>query len=437
MTIPTWFTLRIYLATSLLSLALFGSVESATAEGRCGAGVDLVVQALEKVKADSGPDQLADANQLLKRATELCAELGDAWYYRSLVERQLGHIPQADFAMRKAKMFPSDASADQLNPFVLSTPRARGLAGAGNNTPGNSAGGGGEKWALIIGIGTFQDSNIEPLRYTVNDAQSFADVLLDPKYGHFKAANVHTLTNDQATTKNIKVQLNWLARSAQPDDLVVVYVATHGSSRDMDTVGVNYVITHDTEVGASIDPDTLYATALPMVDISNAIATRVKATRAAIFLDTCYSGNAAVKGSKLIAPGVASASLSQTTLDHIKQGSGRIIFAASGTEEESLESDSLKHGFFTYFLVQAFHEQTGSAPLSRIFDYTQQHVSERVATEFKQYHLKQTPVMSRSEDNTDFALNPAAANALNPAVANTTASIAGERIARPQTETRP
>jgi hypothetical protein len=392
-----------------MTLVFFGAVRPSTAQGRCGAGVDLVVQALEKVKADSKPDQLEDANQLLKRATELCAELGDAWYYRSLVERQLGHIPQADFAMRKAKMFPSDAGNDQLNPFVLSTPRARSLNGPGNNTPAVPSSGG-EKWALIIGIGTFTDNNIEPLRYTVNDAQSFADVLLDPKYGHFKAANVHTLTNDQATTKNIKMQLNWLARSAAPDDLVVVYVATHGSSRDMDTVGVNYVITHDTEVGASIDPDSLYATALPMVDIANAIATRVKATRAAIFLDTCYSGNAATKNSKLIAPGVASASISQKTLDHIKQGSGRIIFAASGTEEESLESDSLKHGFFTYFLVQALHEQSGSAPLSRIFDYTQQHVSERVATDFRQYHLKQTPVMSRSEDDTDFALNPASAN---------------------------
>jgi uncharacterized caspase-like protein len=404
----------------LMALVLFGLVQSSKAEGRCGAGVDLVVQALEKVKADSGPSQLEDANQLLKRASELCSELGDAWYYRSLVERQLGHIPQAEFAMRKAKMFPSDASNEQLNPFVLAAPRSRALAGNDKSVPGTApapTAHGGEKWALIIGIGTFQDHNIEPLRYTVSDAQSFANVLIDPKYGHFKAENVHTLTNEQATTKNIKVQLNWLARSAAPDDLVVVYVATHGSSRDMDTVGVNYIITHDTEVGENIDPDNLYATALPMVDISNAIATRVKATRAAIFLDTCYSGNAAVKGSKQIAPGVATASVSEKTLDHIKQGSGRIVFAASGTEEESLESDSLKHGFFTYFLVQAFHEQSGSAPLSRIFDYTQQHVSERVATEFKQYHLKQTPVMSRSEDNTDFALNPATAPA------NTAASI--------------
>jgi hypothetical protein len=144
-----------------------------------------------------------------------------------------------------------------------------------------------------------------------------------------------------------------------------------------------------------------------MVEISNAIATRVKARRAAVFLDTCYSGNAAVKNTKLIAPGIANAAPSAETLDHIKQGAGRIVFAASGTEEESLESDTLKHGFFTYFLVQALRTEGGSVPLSQIFDYTQKHVSETVATEFRQYHLAQNPVMSRSEDDTDFALGPA------------------------------
>jgi Caspase domain len=392
-------------------LFLFEGVH-AHAQGRCGAGVDLVVQALEKMRADSTPAQLADANQLLKRASELCSELGDAWYYRSLVERKLGHAPQADFAARQAQQFPSDASAEHLNPFVLAAPllRAgtRGVTGPGAATPDASANSHPpDRWALIIGIGSFTDKNIEPLRYTASDAQSFQDALLDPKIGGFKPANVHSLLNDQATTKNIKMQLNWLARSAGPDDLVVVYVATHGSSRDLDTVGVNYIITHDTEIGANIDPDSLYATALPMVEIANAIATRVKARRAAIFLDTCYSGNATVKNTKLIAPGIANAAPSQQTLDHIKQGAGRMVFAASGTEEESLESDTLKHGFFTYFLVEALHTQGSSVPLSQIFDYTQKHVSERVATEFRQYHLQQNPVMSRSEDSTDFALGPA------------------------------
>jgi len=403
------------LAVTALTLALasFACVPSAKAQGRCGAGVDLVVQALEKMRANSSNDELQDADQLLKRAAELCGELGDAWYYRSLVERKLGHAALADFAMRQAQKFPSDASGEQANPFVLSTPvlRAgtRGVNGTVSATPapGNS-GRPAERWALIVGIGSFTDQNIEPLKYTASDAQSFLDALVDPKVGNFKADHVHSLLNDQATTKNIKMQLNWLARSAGPDDLVVVYVATHGSSRDLDTVGVNYIITHDTEIGANIDPDSLYATALPMVEISNAIATRVKAQKAAIFLDTCYSGNATVKDTKLIAPGIKNSAPSAATLDHIKQGSGRMVFAASGTEQESLESDTLKHGFFTYYLVQALRQEGGSAPLSQIFDYTEKHVSERVATEFKQYNMQHNPVMSRSEDDTDFALGQAA-----------------------------
>ncbi len=395
-------------------LTAFAVVPSAGAQGRCGAGVDLVVQALERMRANASASDLQDADQLLKRASELCGELGDAWYYRSLVERKLGHAALADFAMRQSQKFPSDASAEQANPFVLATPMmragARGVTGGGSpgSAPDNS-GRPAERWALIIGIGSFTDQNIEPLKYTASDAQSFRDALLDAKVGSFKADHVHSLLNDEATTKNIKMQLNWLARSAAPDDLVVVYVATHGSSRDLDTVGVNYIITHDTEIGATMDPDSLYATALPMVEIANAIATRVKARRAAIFLDTCYSGNAAVKETKLIAPGIKNAAPSQQTLDHIKQGSGRIVFAASGTEQESLESDTLKHGFFTYFLVQALHQEGGTAPLSRIFDYTQKHVSDTVATQFRQYNLQQNPVMSRSEDDTDFALGPSSA----------------------------
>jgi len=391
-----------------LALTCFTSAPRAQAQGRCGAGVDLVVQALEKMRADSRPDELEDANQLLKRAAELCGELGDAWYYRSLVERKLGHAPLADFAMRQALKFPSDASADQANPFVLSTPvlRAgtRAVTGPATAPAGANAGPPNQRWALIVGIGSFSDPHIQALKYTASDAQSFQAALLDPKIGNFPADHVHSLLNDQATTKNIKMQLNWLARSAGPDDVVVVYVATHGSSRDLDTVGVNYIITHDTEIGANIDPDSLYATALPMVDIANAIATRVKAGRAAIFLDTCYSGNAAVKDTKLIAPGVKNAAPSPQMLDHIKQGSGRMVFAASGTEQESLESDSLKHGFFTYYLVEALRQQGGSTPLSKIFDYTQQHVTQTVATQFKQYNLQQNPVMSRSAADTDFAL---------------------------------
>ena len=409
---------RLAVIAVALALAFLAGGRSARAQdARCGAGIDLVVQALERMRADSTPDELEDADQLLKRAAELCSELGDAWYYRSLVERRLGHAQLADFAMRQARLFPSDASSEQLNPFVLAAPASRAVTGPATQGPGAGSGPPGQRWALVIGIGNFTDPNIQALKYTASDAQSFMDALEDPKVGNFPADHVHSLMNDDATTKNIKMQLNWLARSAGPDDVVVVYVATHGSARDLDTAGVSYIITHDTEIGPKIDPDLLYATALPMVEIANAIATRVKATRAAIFLDTCYSGNAAVNQDKMIAPGIKNAAPSKEMLDHIKQGSGRMVFAASGTDQESLESDTLKHGFFTYYLVQALRQEGGNAPLSKIFDYTQQHVSQTVSTEFKQYNLQQNPVMSRSQANTDFSLAPAAGAAASAAPA--------------------
>lgn len=402
--------MRIRILNATLSLAAvlgcFACAPPAQAQGaRCGAGIDLVVQALEKMRADSSNDELADANQLLKRAAELCGELGDAWYYRSLVERKLGHAQIADFALRQAQKFPSDASSQQLNPFVLAAPAGRAVAGPGSPAAQATQDHPPDRWAVVIGIGSFTDPHIQALKYTSSDAQSFQAALLDPKIGAFKPDHVRTLLNDDATTKNIKVALNWLARSAGPDDTVVVYVATHGSSRDLDTVGVNYIITHDTEIGSNtVDPDLLYATALPMVEISNAIATRVKARRAAIFLDTCYSGNAATRDPRMIAPGVKNASPSKATIGHITQGVGRMVFAAAGEDQESLESDALQHGFFTYYLVQALQQEGGATPLTKIFDYTQQHVSQTVATQFKQYNLQQNPVMGRSEQTTDFAL---------------------------------
>jgi uncharacterized caspase-like protein len=373
-------------------------------QARCGAGKDLVVQALERVQADSGTPQLEDADQLLKRAIELCSDLGEAWYYRSLVEGKLGHAQLAGYAMRQAQLFPSDPLSERLDPFVLSTPRSRGLEATPAPGQPPQPSGPAQKWALVIGIASFEDKVIPPLNYTASDAKSFAEVLLSPQYGHFKQENVHILLNDQATTRHIKEQLNWLARSAAPNDLVVVYIAAHGSPREVDTAGVSYIITHDTDIGTdpnNPDIDSLYATALPMVELANAVATRVRAERTAIFLDTCFSGNAAQPQNKLMAPGVASGAVAPATLDHIRQGSGRVIFTASGVNEESLESDSIKHGYFTYYLIQALQQQNGAIPLSQAFAFVQQHVHARAQTEA---HAEQNPVLSRSQDNTDFSL---------------------------------
>ena len=363
----------------------------------CYAGKDLVVQALEHMRADSQPSQLSTPNELLKRATDLCSESGEAWYYRSLVEAKLNDPAHAAYAMRQAVRFNSEALQQKLNPFILATPGPK----EAKPLPGIH-----QRWALVVGIGAFSDRTIKPLAYSTSDAGTFRDLLVDPKGAAFPATNVRFLSDGTATLRGIKEALNWLARSAGPDDLVVVYIASHGSSRDADTAGSNYILASDTEIGAEVNPDLLYASALPMVELANDVATRFQARRTAVFLDTCYSGGAVAEHDHQLAPGVANASVSEATLEHMGQGTGRIIFAASRTDQQSLESPALHHGYFTWFLVQALRAAP-TQPLSQIFSAVQGHVAAQVDTDYALYGLHQNPVMNRSSADTDFALaNP-------------------------------
>ena len=410
-------------ATVAAAMALIGCATLRAQDDRCGAGRDLVVQALERVTPSSNDDAFEDSLQLLKHAVQICGELGDAWYYRSLVEQRLGHTALAQYAKTKASEFGSDAMQQGLNPFVLSTPVAPSANAAprgstahetsGGPTPAPVAGPVQQKWALVIGIGQFSDHAVPALHFTTSDANAFAAELKDAAVGRFPADNVHVLTDAQATTRNIKEQLNWIARHAQPNDLVVIYVASHGSPRGLDSVGgASYIITYDTEIDNADNPneDALYATALPMVDLANTVATRMKAMRTAVILDTCFSGSAA-NGAKLMGTGVANAAPSQAMLTRMSEGTGRIVLAASSAGEESLESAQLQHGYFTWFLLQTLKASGGLTPLSQVFASVSRQVQQAVQADGVQHQeiLEQHPVMSRSSDDADFALGVAAA----------------------------
>jgi hypothetical protein len=74
------------------------------------------------------------------------------------------------------------------------------------------------------------------------NADSYSSAASDPKVGRFPASNVHLLGETEVPTRRFKEELNWLARSAQEEDLVVIFVATHGTSRKDDTAGVHYIV---------------------------------------------------------------------------------------------------------------------------------------------------------------------------------------------------
>jgi hypothetical protein len=377
----------------------------------CYTAKDVVVQALERLRADSESNDLEDADQLLRRAIDLCAESGDAWYYRSLVEAKLNHPPKVVYALGQAREFGSEALQQGLNPFILATPASRGfnLEASGKSPqpkappPAVVPGPVESKWALVVGISKFVDKEIPSLNYSTQDADAFAAELKDPEIGRFPAENVREITNAEATTRNIKEQLNWIARSAQPNDLVVIYVATHGSPRSLDSVsGVNYLITYDTEMydGGNFDEDAMYGSALPMVELADAVATRMKALRTLVVLDTCYSGGSVDNQASAAKSAAVKAAPSHAMLEQMGQGTGRIVLAASQSDEESLESAKLGHGYFTYFLLQALKSGKGNTPMSQVYAEVSKSVSQLAAESGGRQH----PVIYQSSATADFSL---------------------------------
>jgi uncharacterized caspase-like protein len=245
-----------------------------------------------------------------------------------------------------------------------------------------------EKYALIVGVGNFAEKKeyIPPLDYAAKDARDFANVLIDPNVGRFRQENVQLLTDEDATVLAIKLAINDIARKARPEDLVVLYFSSHGSSADMDTAmergQTGYIVTHDTR------RDALYATAFAMKDLQAAVYERFKAERVVVFLDTCYSGNTvlqATKGSKAMITTIPVESIAR-----VAQGKGRAVIASSRNDELSWESASLKNSYFTYYLMESMRDGGGVKTITQLYTDLQRKVSTAVK---EKEGASQTPIM--------------------------------------------
>jgi len=345
------------------------------------------LSALNRVKEQLSPDTPQNRLRImfatLKDASHACPDEPEILYFRSLVAERVGDKRDAEYV--KGKL--ADASyKPAYNPFTP-PPAAATIAEA---PPSNV----GHKWALVVGVNQFKDPSIPGLRFAVNDSTSFAKYLTDPKGGRFQRDRVKTLSNEEATLVGFRAGLGWLRANAQPNDLVVIYISSHGSPRDSDPNGVSYIIMNDTDPS---DPAKLYATSVQMIDLVEQINREIKARRVVLFLDTCYSGDASAAGrqadgSRRFAPvwtqgqapateETAATSAFSAALNNLKIGEGRAVITASRANEESWENASLKHGYFTYYLINALMENGGTQTLGDVFPKVRQEVSSTVSKE--------------------------------------------------------
>lgn len=230
-----------------------------------------------------------------------------------------------------------------------------------------------DKWALVVGISNFRDSSIN-LKYAAKDATDFANFLTQ-KAG-FKKDHVKLLLNDNATRDGIIRNMgeNWLGRLANPDDLVVVYVSSHGSPSNDAADGVNFLVAHDT------NKDSLVSTGIPMQWLSKMVKEQVHSNRVVLILDVCHS--AAASGAKGLIKQPAN------TPETLKIGEGQLVICSSSKDQVSWESKNYPNSVFTRKLIEALSE--APRPVTEAFEQMKDDVQKEV---LRDRASLQTPIL--------------------------------------------
>jgi hypothetical protein len=304
---------------------------------------------VEEIKEQYARGQVDHAGVLSKAKTaiELCPALGEAWKYAFCSATALKD--------KKAGFYQGQAVFNGVTRLDCGE---GGSGGAASPAPLPSYVR--DKYALVIGIGRFQDPSIPTLQFTAKDAKDFAAVLVDPRFGRFDPSHVKVLTDEMATRENILNALNDIAVKAREDDLVLLYFSSHGSPRQDDSGlgGVGYIVTYDTSV------KSLWLEALEYEDFSRKVAW-IRARRKVAFLDTCFSGQAKPGAKALV---LDTLGIDAATARQFLSGEGTYVITSSRSTERSFESDTLRNSYFTHYLIEALKSGSEPPTVREIFD---------------------------------------------------------------------
>ena len=139
-----------------------------------------------------------------------------------------------------------------------------------------------DRWALLVGISNYAHKDLN-LRFAARDAQELRKALLKSTAGAFPNDHVLDLVDENATLANLTKALRTFLKKPATDDLVVLFLACHGS-RDRDRPDNLYLLPHDT------DPSDISGTALPMREVELVLQETLHSRRVVILVDTCHSG---------------------------------------------------------------------------------------------------------------------------------------------------
>lgn len=267
-------------------------------------------------------------------------------------------------------LFPLAFLAQEVGRGSVSTQTA-------NSEPGN-------KHALIIGISNYESTDLT-LNYANADASLFRDYLQN--IVGVDQSRLTYLADQDATSLRITNELRKLNKTTESGDVVYLYFAGHGDVVDDFGQKEGFLLTVDSNANQEYYGNTGVVPLRILNLVTNSLTE--KGVEVVLILDACRSGFVFEEGA-------------QKNLQTVNNSFERSIkFLSCEPDQLSYESEKLKHGYFTYYLVLGLMGAADNLVQNNRLEYfeLQQFLKQQVEGETQK---KQGPLVISRNSSDDF-----------------------------------
>ncbi len=220
----------------------------------------------------------------------------------------------------------------------------------------------GRRLGLVVGVNSYSDNLFQPLQFAENDARAFAQWLVNERGGRWAPADVQLLYGTHTTRELVESLVLQLCLSiAQPDDLVLIYIASHAFLDQRS--GEGYLALADT---SSANP----ATGLQLASLSQKAMTQSYAATILFILDSFQTGQA--WSTRQISPYDIQPLLGSAMVTGLQQSQNRIVIGSCRGNAMSPETGERGLGLLMYHMIvglsgSAADPTTGNVTLQTLY----------------------------------------------------------------------
>jgi len=226
--------------------------------------------------------------------------------------------------------------------------------------------------ALLIGVDTYADPELEELAFAGKDARDVATALQDPITGDYD--EVHVLTGPQATSRDaIVAKLEQITAGLQRDDTFLLYLSGHGTLT-LDPIDGTRLWFLPSDASLS-NPESR---GLEVAWLEQTL-TELVPRRRVLIMDTCHNGRADGSRAALNTStqnrlaGLRGDPPAPNPVAEVTESEARLY--AAQYYQPAMEDKSLQNGVYTHYLLRALGSDRGDADLdgNGLVDVTEAH----------------------------------------------------------------